>query len=651
MKNLFLVFCFLSQVANAQIVPQLNVPAKLNHSEIQKLDGLVKVLNVIQLEPAALNNFVKRNPLQARLKLAVSTNLTLDLTLQQTEIRTADYKSVMTTESGEITDNSTAVCNTYSGYANNDPSQFVRLYIDNDQVKGIVSDGKAGFYAIEPLADITRTQDTENRYVIFNVADVQHIDGKCGLDEPISQAVSKAKASARTSETFNNECRILEVATDADFEYFKNNGKNTNARILNDMNIVAGIYMSTFNIRLMVNYQHVYTTANDPYTSTDPSKLLKEFTNYWNKNRTEVKRDVAHLFTSKFLEAFTLGIANKGVIGKTPNMAYSLTYGTSNEYLTVAHEIGHNFNASHPTDAKSGCSTTTKTIMCSGLDKALAFSDFSQAEINDWITANGKALLTSEYAFEVLGDSTLCSATSTYRMNLLGVPATWSSSNESVLTIDVTTGLAKRVGTKSGETTITASIDVCGRTLIFTKVIYVGIPSVTTTLTTVDTYGIVAVNTTEIIHSTYNWFLDGTLVKSGFENAVKINGGMCGTSHFIQGNITNACGTTPLSEKLEYNWKCTNTGAIVYPNPATNVINVDFESETAETELPKEILLFNEKSTLVRSIANSGDTASVIAARRTQFDVATLPRGTYYVYVIPTKDSGRKTEVKRVVIR
>jgi len=651
MKNLLLVLCLLSQVVCGQIVPQLNTPSKLTNLEIQKLDGLIKVLNVIKLEPSTLNSFVKRNPLQSKIKLAVSSNLTLDLTLQQTEIRTADYKSVISSADGEMIDTSKAVCNTYSGYVNNDPSQFVRLYIDNDQIKGIVSDGKEGFYAIEPLSDITKSQEADNRYVVFNVADVRHIDGKCGIDEPISQAVSKAETSARTSSTFNSECRILEVATDADYEYFKNNGKNTNARILNDMNIVAGIYMSTFNIRIMVNYQHVFTTANDPYTATDPSKLLTEFTNYWNKNMTGVKRDVAHLFTSKFLDGFTLGIAHKGVIGKTPNMAYSLTYGTSSEFLTVAHEIGHNFNASHPTDTKSGCSTTSKTVMCSGLEKALVFSDFSQGEINSWIAANGKALLTSEYAFAILGDSTLCAATTTYRMNLMGVPASWSSSNESILTINAGTGLAKRMGNVSGETTLTATIDVCGKPLTFSKIVYVGLPNVTTTITDVDTYGIVAVNTTEVLNSTYNWYLDGTIIKSGLESEVKLNGGMCGTSHFIQGNVTNACGTTPLSAKIEYSWKCTNTGAIVYPNPATSVISVDFESETAETELPKEILLYNEKSTLVRSISNAGATASAIASKKTQFDVATLPRGTYYVYVIPTKDSGRKTEVKRVVLR
>jgi len=649
MKNLLIAVIFLSQVAHAQLVSQISSPAKLSKSEVQKLDGLIKVMNVLQLEPAALNSYVKQNPSQARLKLAVSSNLTLDLTIQQNEIRSTGYQAVISTEKGDIVDSYAESINTYSGYANNDPSQFVRLYIDNEQIKGIISDGKDGYYAIEPLSDITKTTDTDNRYVVFNTEQVKTVDGKCGLEEPISQAIAKAE-SARTAATFTSACRILEVATDADYEYFKKYGASSNARILNDMNIIAGIYLSTFNIRIMVTSQHVYATANDPYTSSDPSKLLDEFTNYWNKNMTGVKRDVAHLFTGKLLDAFTLGIAHKGVIGKTPSKAYGLTYGTTTEYLTTAHEIGHNFNASHPTDAKSGCSTTTKTVMCSGLEKALVFSEFSQGEINNWLAANDKTLLTSEYNFQILGDSTLCAASATYRMNLLGTSVSWSADNATILTIDAKTGIAKRTGTASGSVTLTATIDVCGSPLQFSKIVYVGLPSLTTTLTNVNSNGVVALNTTEVLNGTYNWFLDGNLVKTGIESIVEINGGTCGTDHFIQATVTNACGTTAVSDKISYSWKCTNTGPIVYPNPARDVISVDFESETAEISLPQNIILYNDKSAIVRSVSNSSSYAS-ITSKKTQMDVSNLPRGTYYLYVVPAKGSGQKTEVKRILLQ
>jgi hypothetical protein len=649
MKKLIIVLAFLSQVTHAQIVSQLTSQAKLSKIEIQKLDGL-KAFNVIQLEPATLNRYVKNNPFQAKLKLAVSSDLTLDLTIQQNEIKSADYKSFITTKNGLMADTSTTICNTYSGYVNDNPIQFVRLYIDQNQIKGVISDGKEGYYAIEPLEDVTKTQDTENRYIVFNVADLNTLNGKCGVDEPISQAIKKGETAARTSATFTADCRILEVATDADYEYFKKNGAATNSRILNDMNIISGIFQSTFNVKIMVTYQHVFTTQDDPYTATDPYKLLNEFTKYWNKNMTGVKRDVAHLFTAKVLDGFTLGIANMGTIGKTPSMAYSLTYCTTNEYLTTAHEIGHNFNATHPTDAKSGCSSGSKTLMCSGLEKALAFSEFSQKEIKDFIAANEKDLLTTQYDFKILGDSTLCSNTTTYRMNLMGASTEWSSSDPGLLSINETTGVAKRIGTESGVVTLTAIIDVCGKPLIFTKNIYIGLPIVSTSLTGVDADGNVAINTTEILYGTYKWYLDGNLAKTGLENEIKINGGTCGANHFMQATVTNACGTTRMSDKIDYSWKCTNSGANVYPNPAKDVISVDFKGESSDKLLPKEILLYNDKSTIVRTVSGSNSFQLSTGTRKTHMDVASLPRGTYYLYVVPEKDSGQKTEVKRILL-
>ncbi|WP_235898425.1 T9SS type A sorting domain-containing protein, partial [Winogradskyella ouciana] len=86
----------------------------------------------------------------------------------------------------------------------------------------------------------------------------------------------------------------------------------------------------------------------------------------------------------------------------------------------------------------------------------------------------------------------------------------------------------------------------------------------------------------------------------------------------------------------------------IYPNPARDVISVDFESESADKLLPKEILLYNEKSAIVRAV--SGSNSFSASTKRTQMDVASLPRGTYYLYMVPEKDSGQKTEVKRILL-
>lgn len=649
MKNLLILIILFCHTVHSQNLKPLTSPARLSKDESLRLDGFVKALNVLTIEPGVLNRYVKKNPSQSRLQLAVSNDLTLDLNIQQNDIRAAGYKAVITTENGEMDDSEMAVCNTYSGYANNNPDQFVRLYIDNNQIKGIISDGKNGFYAIEPLSGITQSDLADNRYVVYNTKDVKSTNPECGIVESISQVVEKAQSSAREASSISTKCRILEVATDADYEFYKNNKSKTNARILNDMNIVAGIYMSSFNVRIMVTYQHVYATADDPYTSTNPEKLLSEFTNYWNKNNTGVKRDVAHLFTSKMLEGFTLGIASKGVIGKTPSRAYGLTYGTKNEYLTTAHEIGHNFNASHPVDAASGCSAKAPSLMCSSLDNAPMFSDFSKQEINDWIAANESSLLTSDYDFEILGDSSICT-TGTYSSNLMGTPVLWSSSNTTLLTIDPSTGIAKRIGTENGMVTITAVIDVCSTPMTLTKDVYVGVPEISLTTDPVNRDGVITATLTEVPFATYNWYLDGNLAMSGIKNSEDLNSGNCGITHFVQATVKNACGTTAMTNQISFRWDCTQEGIKVYPNPARDVISFDYNSNANVELQPKQIILYNEKSDVVRSISNTtAYSANIPKNSKTQFNVSDLPRGTYYLYVIPNGSS--KPEVKRVLLQ
>lgn len=615
---------------------------RLSTKELQHLNGMIKNSKLVNIDPAKINQYVKKNPFGAKLQLPVSQNLTLDLTIQQNEIRSADYHAAITTDHGTVADTALMTCNTYSGYANGDPSQFVRLYIDDSEIKGVVSDGKGGFYAIEPLASLTNTKP-DNRYVVFNTNDVNNNEESCGMNEPISMAVAKAN-NARVNTTASAKCRILEIATDADYEYYLGNRANSNARILNDMNIIAGIYLNTFNIRIVVTYQHVFATKNDPYTAEDAAALLSEEKNYWNKNHSDIKRDVVHLFTGKILDGLTLGIAYKGTVGN-PSRAYSLTSSTAKEYATAAHEIGHNLNASHPQDAASGCGTTSSSLMCSGLNKALLYSDFSQGEINAFIEANESVLLASDYNFSILGDSSICSTT-TFRTNLMGPAVSWSSSNTALVTIDPLTGIAKRVGSEIGLVTITANMDLCGTPITITKEILAGLPSISLT-GQANANGEVSVAVTEVPYGQYNWYLDGKLVSTGADYLKQLDGGSCGDNHFVQATVTNACGTTPMSNQIAYRWECTNSGVNVYPNPAKDVVSLDFDASSNKELFAQQIFLYNENSKMVRSISNSSvQTASL----KSQLNVADLPRGTYYLHVIPSDGSKQKKDIKRIIL-
>lgn len=645
MKNLLIAFVIFCHAANAQFISMVTPAARLSARESQQLNGLIRTSRVIHLDAAKISSHVRQNLNGARLQLPVNDDLILDINIQPTEIRTAAYQAEITTDQGIQTDTSMKVCNTFSGFANGNPNEFVRLYIDNNQIKGVVSDGKDGFYAIEPLSDLTKGE-LDNRYVIFKTSDVKSGDASCGTAEPITEAINKAQASARTHTTVSTSCRILEVATDADYEYYLNNKAKTNARILNDMNIVAGIFLNSFNIRIMVTYQHVYATKNDPYTFSNPYKLLNEEVKFWNENRKDIKRDLVHLFTGRILDELILGIGKTGTVGKSPELAYSLTFNMPEEYMTVAHEIGHNFGASHPKDAASGCSATSQSIMCSGLKNGLYFSDFSKGEINAFLNEHDDALLVSDYNFEILGDSSVCSKT-IFRANLLGPSVEWSSSNVSLMTINPSTGEAKRIGTETGYVTITAVVDVCSTPITLTKQVFVGLPSISLA-GDVNGNGAVGMSLTEVPYAKYNWYLDGKLMQSGIDNITEIDGGDCGGNHFVQASVTNACGTSPMSNKISYNWKCTDAGVNVYPNPARDVVSLDYDGNTNKEIFAKQIILYNENSAIVRSVSHDGVNG---AGKKTDLNVADLPRGTYFLYVVPSEGSRQKSGMKRIVLQ
>ncbi|MFT5288176.1 MAG: hypothetical protein ACI8PQ_000438 [Planctomycetota bacterium] len=117
---------------------------------------------------------------------------------------------------------------------------------------------------------------------------------------------------------------------------------------------------STFEIA----YLGVYTTAGDPWSSGDSSgddtiDLLNEFRAAWNSSGWPATADLAHFISGANLGG---GVAYVGVLcnqvfgyGVSANINGSINWGTFDgspgsftwDYVVVAHELGHNFGASH----------------------------------------------------------------------------------------------------------------------------------------------------------------------------------------------------------------------------------------------------------------------------------------------------------------
>ncbi len=91
---------------------------------------------------------------------------------------------------------------------------------------------------------------------------------------------------------------------------------------------------------------------------------------------------------------------------------------------------------------------------------------------------------------------------------------------------------------------------------------------------------------------------------------------------------------------------------MAYPNPATNELTIQFSDISNSELLPKAVYLYHESSTIPKKQANVKeiyDKNGLSKGNKLIWDVSSLPRGTYYLHVIPSEKSGKK-EVEKLRI-
>lgn len=317
------------------------------------------------------------------LKLQIDSIYNWMINLRLNDLRSPYYKAIYTTEKDTIVYPELEI-NTFKGETFD--GRITRFTITKDYLMGVILDGQK-YYTIRPLSDYTKNKN-DKELIIYESSDIISQEYfKNDFEETIENAITQQKqiASVRGISNDIEPCSYyLEIATDADYEYFMNAGGgnviNTYQNILSVLNIVEGVYESIFGIKFLVTFQNVYTTISNPYSTTDASALLNQFKDYWNSNRTDVIRDVAHLFTGQTLNNNIVGIAKLGHIGD--NQSYSLSMNRLQMFTTTAHELGHNFNANHPSSATCECGTPLASVMCQGTkDSNLWFCDVSINEI------------------------------------------------------------------------------------------------------------------------------------------------------------------------------------------------------------------------------------------------------------------------------
>ncbi len=380
----------------------------------QDLGKVFRKHDLIKLDTRAVAERVRRT---GRVSLAASGR-NYELVLMPNDLRARDYHAEGTiagvrrsVESGPV--------HTYKGFVRGMENSHARFTIDDKSFEGMILTPDGNRF-IESARNFSAAAEAGD-FVMYDETDVierGNLSCEATLDEKVDGMVSQVAPRVAGGALQ----RVIELATEADAPFvatFNNNLAATFGDILATMNQVEGIYQLQLGMTFSITYQHGWV-GTDPYgtpasaalllTSTAPGAVT--FRSYWNANFPPTnplfRRDLAHLWTGRFP---TAGISVIGVVCNNPGAAYGLSgkvappFTNLQRYILTAHEIGHNFSATHA-ETVAGCANTIM-IASASEQTALLFCDFSIGQILAHAAANPTclSLRTSQTRFDFDGDA------------------------------------------------------------------------------------------------------------------------------------------------------------------------------------------------------------------------------------------------------
>jgi hypothetical protein len=394
----------------------------------QDVERTLESFDELTLDPASMLRDVRKT---GRLTLDTSRG-TFEMSLEPFDVRTDDYRSVAVEADGTVRELPREPSHAFKGTVVGMQGTQVRLILDGQQVEGIIVTPGENYF-VEPERRLSPAAGV-NDFVFYAASGVKQKDaGTCATT--LAQKVGGAAARTQTerlttsskgpttADAFSPKGQA-DVATEADFEFtqtFGGDATATNKDILNILTQVDAIYSQQLGISFNLNvvFQRAWTAkpANYPYTTvTAPASALEEFAGAYDKSFTDAgqtppSRDLVHMFTGKDLDGSTIGISYIGAVCEFADSAFGISQSKFNGQNTAAalrtaltaHEIGHNFGATHtgpssnPSDPPvqiPGCDVLGGAIMQPAISSnATGFCQFSIDEITDH-TANFSDCLT-----------------------------------------------------------------------------------------------------------------------------------------------------------------------------------------------------------------------------------------------------------------
>ena len=382
-------------------------PGSARTSDTERaLQTVLSNYEVIRMEPSDIEARVKDSN---RLKVQLGSSL-FDFRVEQRNLRSPRYRAEVTGEDGVRRQLPLSPVTTYKGTARVGQEVVqARFTITGDKFEGVVFT-PGDWHYVEPLGNFLPSADVAE-LVVFRHSDIKPgQEWRCGVSRRLQEGRDRLEARAASTDTTTTY--TVEVATEADYEYVQYWGSASaaNREIRGILNQVEGVYETELKLKLVIVYQHAWTRSNDPYSGTDGDKILNQFREYWNDSFYAEGYDLAHLWTGR--ETLTskdeedgeerdiggtawLGVVCRQYRDGSASYGISKRYAqTSHKFIVTAHEIGHNFDATHPDEVTPPVASCARTIM-QGKTTAgdlLTFCPFSENQIRDHVSTYNSCL-------------------------------------------------------------------------------------------------------------------------------------------------------------------------------------------------------------------------------------------------------------------
>lgn len=289
----------------------------------------------------------------------------------------------------------------YRGRLDNIAGSWARLAVKDGSLQGMFWDG-VDLYVIEPVAQVRDSlapplDAGAADVVIFRMADVliDASEASCAVDAS-TDALKGSQEYAALLHELKNAPAIMQAAGanvrlqlsamgDSLFKQRYASEQDARDAILMRLNNVDGIFSSQLGVEIQVPAVVVNATNSDPLTDvTSANALLQELGKLRRRSPELKSSGLTHLFTGRDLDGTTVGIAYLNRLCHAEfgaGLTEVSTFSAWRDSLVAAHEIGHNFGASHDGASGSSCAATPEGTWL--MSPSVSGSDqFSQCSLN-----------------------------------------------------------------------------------------------------------------------------------------------------------------------------------------------------------------------------------------------------------------------------